>query len=60
MCSACGSPLTLGEDLVTRQGVVSKLVIGCTNTACNKEGEISNPYSSDAKTVNARDEGKLA
>ena len=54
VCSVCCSPLMLGEDLVTRRGMVSKLVIGCTNTACNKEAEISNPYSSDAKTLNAR------
>ena len=54
VCSVCGSPLMLGEDLVTRRGMVSKLVIGCTNSACNKEAEISNPYSSNAKTLNAR------
>ena len=54
VCSASGSPLKLKEDLVTRRGLVSKLVIGCTSSVCNKEAEITNPYSSDAKTLNAR------
>ena len=43
LCVACGSPLTLREDLVTRKGMVSKLMICCTNTACNKEAAISGP-----------------
>ena len=59
-CALRAALLSRLEDLVTRRGIVSKLVISCTNTACNKEAEISNPYSSDAKTLNARDEGKLA
>ena len=42
------------EDLVTRRGLVSKLRICCTNTACNKEGVISDPYASDTKSLNAR------
>ena len=53
-CSACGAPLALREDLVTRRGLVSKLVIGCTSSVCDKEAEITNPYSSDAKSLNAR------
>ena len=42
------------EDLVTRRGLVSKLMICCTNTACNKKGVISDPYASDTKSLNAR------
>ena len=54
MCSACSSPLTAREDLVTRRGLVSNLRICCTNTACNKEGVISDPYASDTKSLHAR------
>ena len=42
------------EDLVTKRGLVSKLRICCTNTECNKEGVISDPYASDTKSLNAR------
>ena len=33
---------------------MSKQRICCTNTACNKEGVISDPYASDTKSLNAR------
>ena len=42
------------ENLVTRRGLVSKLSICSNNTACNKEGVISDPYASDTKSLNAR------
>ena len=54
VCSECGSPLKVKEDLVTRRGLVSKLMICCTNTACSKEVTISDPYSSTAKSLNTR------
>ena len=54
LCVACGSLLTLWEDLVTRRGKVSKLMICCTNTACNKEGTISDSYLLETKSLNAK------
>ena len=53
-CSVCLSPCTLEEDLATRRGLVSKLVIRCTNAACGKEVVLSDPYSQEAKSLNAR------
>ena len=54
VCNACGSTFILREDLVTRRGLVSKLVICCTNTACSNEATFSNPYSAESKSLNAR------
>ena len=54
VCSDCGSSLTLRENLVSRRGLVSKLMICCTSTVCNKEVKISDPYTFDAKSLNAR------
>ena len=54
VCSGCGSPLTVRENLVSRRGLVSKLVVCCTNIACNREVKISDPYASDAKSLNVR------
>lgn len=54
VCSVCASPLTVREDLSTRRGLVSKLSICCTNTECGKEAKVSDPYSAEAKSVNAR------
>ena len=56
LCSVCKSPLTLKEDLVSRRGLVSKLMISCTNTACKNEALVSDPYSSDkeSKALNMR------
>ena len=34
--------------------MVLKLMICCTNTACNKEAAISDPYSPESKSLNAR------
>ena len=45
-------PSPVREDLDTRGGLVSKLKICCTNTACNREGVISDPY--DTRSLNAR------
>ena len=53
MCSLCASPLTVEENLVVRRGLVSKLTLCCTNTAC-KEAVFSDPYASDAKCLNTR------
>ncbi len=50
LCSVCKSPLTLREDLVSRQGLVSKLMISCTNTACKNEALVSDPYSFDKES----------
>ncbi len=54
LCCECQFPLTVGEDLVSRRGLVSKLIICCTNTACNNEVALSDPYSPEAKSLNAR------
>lgn len=45
------SPLILNEDVVTRRGLVFKLAISCTNTECNREALISDPY---VKSLNAK------
>ena len=52
MCSVCKSSLTLRESLVSRRGIVSKLVICCT--VCDKKAVISDPYAPDAKQLNSR------
>ena len=54
LCSTCKAPLTLREDFVSRRGLVSKLAICYTNTACNKEAVVSDPYSSESLSVNTR------
>jgi len=53
VCSPCASPLTVRENLVVRRGLVSKLMI-CTNTAYKNEAVLSDPYASEAKSVNTR------
>ena len=45
VCSVCHSALTVKEDLVTRRGLVTKLTICCTNTACSREARLSDPYT---------------
>ena len=54
VCSVCTSPLVVMEDLAQRRGLVSTLKICCTNTECGKESKISDPYSSQSKSLNAR------
>lgn len=54
VCSECGSTLNVKEDLVTRRGLVSKISLCCTNPECNKETPLTNPYDSEAKSLNAR------
>ena len=54
VCSLCASPLTVEENLLVRRGLVSKLTICCTNTACKKEAVVSDPYASDTRSLNAR------
>ena len=54
VCSLCASPLTVRKNLVVRRGLVSKLMICCTNTAGKKEAVLSDPYASEAKSVNTR------
>lgn len=54
LCDACGTRLTVRDNLVARRGLVSKLMICCPNTAYNKESSISDPYSETAKSLNAR------
>ena len=54
LCSVCRSPLTLREDLVSRRALVSKLMICCTNTACNAEAAVSDPYFPESTSLNTR------
>ena len=54
MCNVCGFSLILREDLATKRGLVSKLVISCTNTACSNEAAFSDPYSAESKSLNVR------
>ena len=54
VCSVCASPLTAREDLTGQRGLLSKLSICCTNTDCGKKAKVSDPYSQEAKSVNAR------
>ena len=53
LSSACLA-LTLRHDLNSRRGLVSDLRICCTNTECNKEEKVSDPYSPEAKALNLR------
>jgi len=53
-CVRCQSPLVVLEDFSQRRGLVSTLKICCTNTKCDKQSKISDPYSSKAKSLNAR------
>jgi hypothetical protein len=48
----CASLLILREDLVVRRGFVSKPMVCCTNTACNKKAAVSDPNASDSMTLN--------
>ena len=52
--SVCTSPLVVMEDLAQIRGLVSTLKICCTNPECGKESKISDPYSSESKSLNAR------
>ena len=54
VCSVCRSPLTVKEDLVTRRGLVSKIVICCTNDNCGVETPVTDPYGSETRSLNAR------
>ena len=53
-CFACRSTLTLREDLVSRRGLVSTLVICCTNSMCSKEAVVCDLCSSESKHLNTR------
>jgi len=53
-CVRCQSPLVVLEDFSQRRGLVSTLKICCTNSKCDKQSKISNPYSSKPKSLNAR------
>ena len=53
LCSACLA-LTLRHDLNSRRGLVSDLRICSSNTECNKEEKVSDPYSPEAKALNLR------
>ena len=53
VCSVCTSPLVVMEDLAQRI-FVSTLKICRTNPECGKESKISDPYSSESKSLNAR------
>ena len=54
VCSVCTSPLVVVEDFAQRRGLVSTLKICCTNAECGHESKISDPYSSDTKSLNSR------
>lgn len=54
VCSVCTSPLVVMEVLAQRRGLVSTMKICCTNTECGKESKISDPYSPESKSFNAR------
>ena len=49
-----GAPVILKEDLSIRRGLTSKLSYWCTNTACEKDNLLSNPYSPKSKSLNVR------
>ena len=53
-CAACSCPFTVCEDWSCRRGLVSRVAITCSNPACDKKAYVSDPYSEDAKSVNAR------
>ena len=54
VCCVCLFPLTVKEDLVSRRGLVTKLLISCSNTACNNEAAVCDPYLPESKSLNAR------
>ena len=54
VCCVCLFPLTVKEDLFSRRGLVSKLLICCSNTACNNEAAVCDPYLPESKSLNAR------
>ena len=54
VCCVCLFPLNAKEDLVSRRGLVSKLLICCSNTACNNEAAVCDPYLPESKSLNAR------
>ena len=45
---------TLKENLVSRRGLVSHLMTVCTDTQCDYELVVSDPYSCKSKMLNAR------
>lgn len=54
VCSVCNSPLVVKEVLAQRRGLVSTLTICCTNAEYSgKESNLSDPYSSKSKSLNA-------
>ena len=53
-CSACSCPLSLREDLGCRRGLVSRVLIMCSNPAYDKKQYISHSNNEDAKSLNAR------
>ena len=52
-CCKCASSLELTEDLSCRRGLVSRLSIQCSNTACGAKAQVCDPYS-NAKHLNGR------
>ena len=54
VCVSCQSPLVVLEDFGQRRGLVSTLKICCTNSECDMESKITNPYSSKAKSLNGK------
>ena len=54
VCNGCGAPLTVRESLVSRRGLVSKLMICCTNTRCGKKAAVCDPYATKSKLLNTR------
>ncbi len=54
VCSVCTSPLVVMEFLDQRKGLVSTMMICCSNIKCGKESKISDPYSPETKSLNAR------
>lgn len=54
ICTKCEAPLTVREDLATRRGLASKLMICCTNVVCNREVAVCDPYSKESESLNTR------
>ena len=52
VCVLCKNPLTLDETFTNRKGLVSKMSIVCSNSACSKSVVVSDPTSSEDCRLN--------
>ena len=51
-CRTCESPLTVGEELGCRRGLVSRLSLQCSNPDCSVMAHLTDPYSDEVKALN--------